>query len=237
VTAGSDETAPAKPRRGIGTVPYWILIVLMAILLVYGALTLLRPEMSASTTPIPPASPTTVPTLAGDAFVSARHPIGSGGGHRVSGLGLIGAVYPDAVVDGQSMTLPGVPFTFIVPSAWQCGATTVVGVTAAFRCAPGDGGPQLTLYLRHCPTTCADADRVALEDHLQIPPRLSAIDAYTHAGDQTVDGRYSITLLDTFTVTAAEPLRWLVVAQADASPADAATVQRVINDIYAQTRG
>jgi hypothetical protein len=233
MTAVSDEAVPRQALRPVGPVRYWSFVVFMVIQLVVGVGNLVL--LFGRTASIPTASQITVPPLDRAPFVSARYPIGSTATHRAGGLGLLGAVYPDTVAGGQSMTLAGVPFTFIVPSGWQCVATTGVGATAAYGCMATGGGPKLTLFVRHCPMACAMVDRAILERPAP-PPALTTLDAYTQFGEPSVDGRYAMIIVDVFTVSVAEPLQWLVLAKADGAPADIAAVQRVVNDIYNQTR-
>jgi hypothetical protein len=57
----------------------------------------------------------------------------------------------------------------------------------------------------------------------------------TYRRSRPVDGRYLLTLDRVFTDASASPAEWLVVVGARSVPADTATVQKIINDIYVQT--
>jgi hypothetical protein len=240
VSVTTEETAARTPDRRPGRFWLWYGILLAALLLLvsigFVALQHLRADDR-----IPAAPQITVSDLAGGSFLSARQPIGPLGpsgqavAHRASPLGLGGDVYTDPAQGTQPMALPGVPFTFLVPQSWGCDTTTAPVHHCADPAAGADS-PALDLQVEHCPASCS-ADRAAIEKHLPYPVLPFYKDPYASVGDQSVNGqRYYRTLVDVFTVSADEPLRWLVVVRATASPDDGVIIQRIVNDIYAQTR-
>jgi hypothetical protein len=239
------ETGAERPPTSKARVRFWLLVTATVCALVAGAINVLAPYLTGDGSPIPAGRPVAVPTFDGDPFVSARNPIGpldpSGDSlaHRPSDLGLIGAVYTDYTLRTQSMGLPGVPFTFIVPETWGCEESVVTPSHTVQRCADRiveRGAPQLELEVDRCPSGCSDADRAAVEKSLRHQVERFFPDPYATLGTETVAGRYYLTAVDVFTVNPEEPLQWVVVAQADSIPADAAIVQRIVNDIYGQTR-
>jgi hypothetical protein len=229
----------------MGPVQFWLSAASTVFLVLLGIVNLTRLHPTTSDAAIPAVSPTVVPGLDGEPFVAAGHPIGPLGpsgdpvAHRSSALALVGAAYTNVKIPAtQLMALPGVPFTFIVPETWGCQAALGTPTRTVHHCADrlaGSGGPGLDLDVERCPASCSEADRVAVEKRLHHQVR-QFLDPYVSLGAETTNGRYYLTVVDIFTVSPEEPLGWIVVAQADSASADNQIVQRIVNDIYGQTR-
>jgi hypothetical protein len=225
---------------------FWGLLTWAVLMGALGVSTLVDHYSPPRDAPIPTATPITVTVSGGDPFVTARHAIGpldpSGDpvAHRPNHVGLVGAVYPNYSEQLQPMALLGVPFTFVVPETWACEPSVVTPTHAVQHCAdrlPGPAPPELNLEVDRCPVSCTDADRATVVARLHHPVQnFPADEGATSFGTETVNGRYYLRMVDEFTVSPDEPLGWIVVAQADSVPADTAVVQRIVNDIYAQTR-
>jgi hypothetical protein len=222
---------PARVRRGnwfliLVTLLEVLLLILVAALPWY----LFRPES------ISPAPSTQVPALTGQPFVSPSpkvHPPN----RPSSGKGIVGAAYTQAD-DVREMMLLGLPFAFDVPSSWGClGAKSPNA--AAWRCIDEQGGAQrsqVDLRLRHCPGPCTQAQRAEVGEGLAYGSKATVIDPATRVSEGTVAGRYYLTLDRVLSPPPAGPGEWVVVVAARAEQADASTVQKIVNDIYVQTR-
>jgi hypothetical protein len=205
--------------------PFVVLVVLL------GALAALRTMVWSHERPrpIPQATPTSVADLAGDPFVSPSA-IPSRAPHR-TGPALVGAVF-GAADSTREMRLSGLPFTFVTPHSWGCLKGTVTVPAEAWRCIDehaGAGRPQIDLVVRRCAAACTAAQRAELDTILDHPAQFKVRDAATRWAEQTVGGRYVLAVNATFA-------DWQLLVEATAAPADAPTLQKIVNDIWAQTR-
>ena len=186
---------------------------------------------------IPAAAPTVVADLPGSPFISPD-PVILPAKHRDSPRkSLAGPTFneEDRTVD---MKL-GLPFTFTTPRTWSCLAATVGLDAKAWRCIDLNAGserPQLDLVCRHCPGACTEAHRAEVNAQMKHqPPYPIANSSGTRFVEHTVDNRYMLTVDRVFASPPGGPADWVVVIQATARPADAASVQKIVNDIYSQT--
>jgi hypothetical protein len=207
----------------------WSLAAFLVLVLAALAAVRLLPWWHERPQAVPHATPTHVADLAGDPFVSPSV-IPSRAPHR-SGPALVGAVF-GAGDSTREMHLSGLPFTFVTPHSWGCLKGTVTVVADAWRCIDehaGDGRPQLDLVVRRCAGACTEAQRAELDTVLDHPAVFKVRDAGTRYADRTIDGRYVLTVDATFA-------DWQLLVEATAAPADTATLQKIVNDIWAQTR-
>jgi hypothetical protein len=208
----------------------WVLFGVMVVLVIGGILMALMPWWYSRPRAIPHAPPTNVADLAGDPFVSAS-PIQPRAPHR-SGPAqpLVGAAFA-AGDSTREMHLSGVPFTFVTPTAWGCLKGTVKVAADAWRCIDEHGGKgraQIDIVVRHCAAACTDAQRAELDTLLDHPATYRVHDPGTRYAEQTVGGRYVLTLNGVHG-------DWQVLLEAEAAPGDAPAVQKIVNDIWAQT--
>jgi hypothetical protein len=181
---------------------------------------------------VPAAARTTVPDLTGSPFVSPV-PVAEPAPHRAGGRTLVGAAYPADPAGLHEMRLNGVPFTFLTPEGWTCHATTSV---AAWRCVEGPGAEAavVDVVLRRCSGACSATDRALLDAGLPRATALTVVDSSTRYVQQTAAGRYVLGLDRVFRPVAGGP-QWVVLARAETPADQAATGQRIVNDIYGQT--
>lgn len=209
----------------------WVLTGLVVLLVAAGILLALTPWWYSRPRAIPHAPPTNVADLAGDPFVSAS-PIQPRAPHRAGPVQpLVGAAF--APGEGtREMRLSGLPFTFVTPSSWGCLKGTVKVGAEAWRCIDehaGSGRPQVDIVVRRCAAACTDAQRAEFDTLLDHPATYHVHDAGTRYAEQTVNGRYVLALNRVWA-------DWQVLIEAEAAPGDAAAVQKIANDIWAQTR-
>jgi hypothetical protein len=215
----------------------WVLAGLLILALLSLSLTALLPWYLSRPRAIPSATPTSVADLAGDPFVSAA-PIPPRPAHR-SGAAqpLVSAVF-GATDATRKMDLPGLPFTFLTPSSWGCLTGSVTVSAQAWRCIDEHAGtdrPQLDIVVRHCAAACTEAQRAELDTLLTHPATYQVRDTATRYAERVVDGRYVLTLNRVFTVVARGAADWQLLVEAEAAPGDAATVQKIVNDVWSQT--
>jgi hypothetical protein len=70
---------------------------------------------------------------------------------------------------------------------------------------------------------------------LSHPATYRVRDAATRFAEQTVGGRYVLAVNRVFAAPAGGQAGWQVLLEAEAQPADAAVIQKIVNDIWAQT--
>jgi len=155
-------------------------------------------------------------------------------------VAVVGPVWQSG--DKVDLVRGGLPFPFRVPAAWDCDRDLplVVDVDAALRC--GAGGrrsaadlARVTVYVRGCGAPCTP-DQVGRfdQDFLDSPVQYRAFDAGTRYAEFTEAGVYRLVLVRVFGDRHGRPTRHVAVL-ARAAPAQAADVQRVVNDIRTQT--
>jgi hypothetical protein len=187
---------------------------------------------------VPVAAPTVVAELNGAPFLSPEPVIRSAAHKDLPRQALVGPMF--ASQDSKyEMTLRDFPFTFITPRSWGCLAASVGVDAKAWRCideSAGPNRPQLDIVFRHCPGPCTEAHRAEVNRTMKQPPTyVDASDAATRFVERTIDGRYVLTLDRVFGGSAGKPADSLLVIQATSRPTEAATVQKIVNDVYSQT--
>jgi hypothetical protein len=209
----------------------WVLGGVLALLLVAMLGLALMPWWYGRPKAIPHATPTNVADLTGDPFVSAS-PVQPRPPHR-SGPAqpLVGAVFAPGD-STREMDLSGLPFTFVTAKSWGCLAGTVKVEAQAWRCIDehgGNGRAQIDIVVRHCAAPgCTDAQRAELDTLLDHPATYRVRDPGTRYAEQTVNGRYVLTLNRVWA-------DWQLLIEAEAAPGDSVAVQKIVNDIWAQT--
>ena len=211
-------------------VALWVLSVLLCFLLAALVLLALAPWWFSRPRAIPHATPTSVVDLGGGPFVSAS-PIQPRAAHRAGpAQPLVGASFAPGDTT-REMRLSGLPFTFLTPTSWGCLKGSVKVEAEAWRCIDehaGSGRPQIDVVVRHCAAACTDAQRAELDAILTHPATYRVRDAGTRYAEQTVGGKYVLALNRVWG-------NWQVLLEAEAAPGDAAAVQKIVNDIWAQT--
>jgi hypothetical protein len=186
---------------------------------------------------IPHSAPTNVAALAGDPFVSPEPVVPSQPHREWPREALVGPVF-EAGAGTREVKLDGLPFTFVVPRSWGCLRATVPVNAAAWRCVDeqaGQGRAQVDVAVRHCPGPCTGEQRAETDRAVTDLPIDRTRDAATRFGEHTVDGRYVLAVDRVFATSAGGAAEWLLVVEARARPEDAATVQKIVNDVYSQT--
>jgi hypothetical protein len=188
---------------------------------------------------IPRAPRTPVADLTGDVFVSPS-PAQPRASHRSpTGAPLIGAGF-DARDSVQDSVLRGLPFTFRMPRLWTCPDVERYDATTVHRCHDAGSGkppdaPHFHLVALRCPTACTQAERGAADQRLAAPPTYRERDAATRIAESTAGGRYRLTVNRVYATVTVDRSAWVIVVDAHASAASAPAVQKIVNDIYAQT--
>jgi hypothetical protein len=89
--------------------------------------------------------------------------------------------------------------------------------------------------VRHCPGPCTEEHRGETDRAVTQSPPYRTRDAATRLAEHTVDGRYVLAVNHVFATSAGGVAEWLFVVEARARPEDAATVQKIVNDVHSQT--
>ena len=182
--------------------------------------------------PIPASEPTTVAELSGTPFVSPSRVV-QPLSHKAIRQALVGPTFV-AGDETREFRLRDVPVTFLAPNTWGCLRGTA-GTLPAWRCIDEhmQGSPTLDIVVNSCGIRCEEAHHGPPVTSLIHQAKLTRRDATTRYAEETVNGRYVLTV-DLVFANAGE--QWVIAAQAIGAPAQAPVVQRILNDIYSQTR-
>jgi hypothetical protein len=142
-----------------------------------------------------------------------------------------------------TMAFPGWPFAFRVPKTWGCLKGNFEGLPDALAWVCVDEGnagarQKANVLLRRCPTTCTGPEQTVMDkvwfDKPEQAVRADATTRYVETARNT-EGLYTVDMSHFFAPGPGRPPQWQVGVFVQSPPGTKAAVQKIVNDVRAQT--